>query len=176
MASQERGRTYLAVLPSEETGEQLSNLARRHGVDLAVPHVTVKAPPGLGGGAPWRPVAEEALARVPPFELRLGPPDWFAGRVLVLTVEAPQIRDLHLALVSALDEIGVTMTDTEGAGYQPHLTLGIARRVESLPRLRDLADAARRLQLAPTPVDAVWAMHRDDPLEPYRRWFAMPLA
>ena len=70
--------SFLAVVPPEGLAAEIVDLQRRVGIDVdVVPHVTVKAQPGLEHLELWRPAVRSALAEVAPFEISFDGVAWF---------------------------------------------------------------------------------------------------
>lgn len=105
------------------------------------PHITVKAPCGLGVSEGWLEPVRKLCQVFPPIHVRIKGLGNFGSSVLYLKVESPGLVSLHNQLVSAL---GISLVDQaacfEGPQYVPHLTL-LQRQGAELPmgRLAELA-------------------------------------
>ena len=165
--------SFLAIIPPPVVADEISAAQRAIGVDTTVPpHVTVKAQPGLGTPARWRPGVEVAIARVSPFELALDGVGWFGSGIAYLQVHGP-IVELHRAVLDAVDTAGGgERFEYEGGGYEPHLTLAAAFAGASVEQLQAIADhfASRRYSFRVESVVELRRFTRDEPYRAVRRY------
>lgn len=173
---------FLAVTPPAAVTAPVEALRARWGNPhhRVEPHITVKIP------FPWAPDPEgflapvrAACAGVAPFEARLGAPSRFAeAGVLYLSVAAPGLKPLHLAVMRAF--AGLVAPDPrghEGETYTPHLTLAVSRFGITAEGLETMEEEARSAlaALPPFMVGALRCYRRERSADPWQPWLDIPL-
>lgn len=157
-------RYFLAVTPPPHLLNRIEAFRARwgHPHHNVEPHVTVK-PPFQWPSDDFLAPVQSACAGLQPFEVRLGAPARFGDAVLYLTVAAPALKPLHLAIIQALHPfVPADPRNHEGETYTPHLTLAVTRFGIS-PEGLDRMEAEVRQELADLPpftVGAVRCYHR----------------
>ncbi|MCB2380330.1 2'-5' RNA ligase family protein [Hymenobacter sp. BT635] len=88
------------------------------------PHITLKAPCGLGREVEWLSAVQQICQATSAFPIEVSRPAAFGDNVLYLRVTSPDLITLHTRL---LNELGISRLDQEmcfeGPRYLPHLTL-----------------------------------------------------
>lgn len=160
--------SFLAVVPPPETAERIQDLRGEVGVDTAVlPHITIKAEPGLGDVDVWRPVVRDAVSRRPSFDISLTVVGWFGLGIVYLAV-SPEIVDLHWMVLSAVESVvDGERFEYDGDAYVPHLTLGAEFAGATRSQLDALANRAQEFNGASFTVDSVVEFHRASHGETY---------
>jgi 2'-5' RNA ligase len=160
--------SFLAVVPPDSVGSEIVELQRRAGVDVdVVPHVTVKAQPGLEHPDRWRPRVRAALAEIEPFEISLLGVSWFGSGIVYLAVSSP-IVELHRVVLAAVESVSTTPGfEYEGNAYVPHLTIAADFAGATPDQLRSVSELAGARQWAGFTVDAVHELRRSSPTERY---------
>jgi 2'-5' RNA ligase len=117
--------SFLAIVPPREIADVIQDLQRRIGVDTSVlPHVTVKAQPGLSLDGSWRHAVADALARRGRAHLSFTAVDWFGSGIVYLAV-SDAATELHWTILHAVESVvRGDRFEYDGDAYVPHLTLG----------------------------------------------------
>lgn len=94
--------------------------------EIVEPHITVKAQGGLSEGMDWLSPVRNVIEGTIPFEVKVGKPNTFAGKVVYLSVQSDGAKSLHRELVKAVspseDEIAAYY---EMDSYVPHVSIAI---------------------------------------------------
>jgi hypothetical protein len=102
-----------------------------------------------------------ALARVPAFEMTLGPPAWFGADLLFLAVRSDAVIGLHQEILACLARAGIAERwEYDGDVYEPHLTLAATFAGATPGQLQALAKDAARLEPPQFKVEKLWVFHR----------------
>jgi 2'-5' RNA ligase len=162
--------TFLAVVPPAALVDEIQSVQTSVGIDTSVaPHITVKAQPGLQAPDHWRPTITDAVAEFPVFPVALGPVGWFGDDILFLEVRSNELAELHLRVLEALEQIGVTERfEYDGEAFIPHLTLAAVFAGATRKQLVQLAEAVGRRPWPTFNVDAVVEFHRASRAALYR--------
>lgn len=146
---------FIGIVPPENELKKLKEFRNQWPAnridDLVEPHITLKAQGGLSADESWLGNVKEAAAEFPAFPIQLGEPRFFGEDILYLSMDSPELQDLHEKLVKAA---GATPEQVEQYfeldHFVAHLTL--AKRVYGLTRedLKEMAAAARE-ELTPYP-------------------------
>lgn len=167
--------TFLAIRPPDPITDRIVALQGACGASTFYPHITVKAQPGLAEPDRWLPALQAGLARVSPFEVRLGPPTWFGSTIVYLSVRSAGIVELHHRILALLDRAGISERfEYDGEAFVAHLTLGADFAGADSRCLRSLATGAAELSFPSFVVDRVWAFHRSGDNQDYTPWRAFP--
>ena len=135
-----------------------------------------EAQPNLEAPELWRPAVRQAIQELPPFDITLGPVDWFGDGIVFLAV-SDEIRDLHRLVLEAVESVvRGERFEYEGDAYVPHLTLGADFVGETNDQLLPIAAAARAQAWAPFRVHEVVEFRRQRPDQDYVPVDAYPLA
>jgi len=119
---------FVGLVPSDEFTRCVQAFCRRwprnRHPDHVQPHITLKAPPGIGSDLDaWLPRLRAACLQMVPVPIAIGETSWFRRDVLYLRVDRHAVWPLHQCV---LDVFGAgAATATEGVAYTPHLTLGL---------------------------------------------------
>ncbi len=119
---------FVGLVPTDEFTLCVQAFCRRwpsnRHPDHVQPHITLKAPPGIGSDLnAWLPRLRAACLQMVPAPVAIGEARWFRRDVLYLRVDRDAVWPLHQCM---LDVFGAgAATPTEGAAYTPHLTLGL---------------------------------------------------
>lgn len=169
--------SFLAVVPPEALVDEIVRIRQEVGLDTPVsPHVTVKAQPNLESPVLWRPAVRRAIAALPPFDVTLGPVDWFGDGIVFLGV-SDEILSLHRLVLGAVESVvRGERFEYEGDDYVPHLTLGADFVGETTDQLRPIAEVAGRRPWAPFRVHEVVEFRRERPGQEYAPVDVYPLA
>jgi 2'-5' RNA ligase len=154
--------SFLAVVPPTAIITEIQQLQTAAGLDTAVlPHITVKAQPGLQEPTRWTAAVRRAVAAVRPFPIQLGPIDWFGREILFLKVRAEEVDHLHSTILEALARVGLTERfEYDGDAFVPHLTLGAVFAGATRLQLETVARAADARVWRSFAVDTVVEFHR----------------
>lgn len=89
------------------------------------PHVTLKAQGGLTEDLSWVDNVKDICSRYPSFKLSISEPRFFGKDILYLSVESPELLDLHKQLVDAVSPSRELIKQYfESDDFTGHLTLG----------------------------------------------------
>lgn len=134
---------FLGVRPPAGPRRRLARAMAELGVADPLPHVTLRAPPGLSPDLAWLGGVRELIEGFPRFEVALDGADTFGDRVLYLHVVSEGAWLLHQLLLEAL---GPSPDDDghHGRAFVAHLTLARARGGRSLAPLADSLGALGR--------------------------------
>lgn len=117
-------RYFIGIRPPSTLSELVTRFRRQHGWQGMEPHITVKAPCGLGEPASWLPTVRQLCQTIEAFPVEFGGIGTFGSSVLFLQVTSPALLVLHHRL---LRELCTSLSDLEmcfeGPRYTPHLTL-----------------------------------------------------
>lgn len=85
--------------------QEVAELQARCGIEPSVlPHVTVKAQPGLEDPDLWEPAVAAVTAATSPFDVQLGPTGSFGDGIVFLSVESPALIQLPGRILEALGD------------------------------------------------------------------------
>ena len=169
--SEERAEaaSFLGVVPPASVAEEIVALQRAAGVEASVlPHVTVKAQPGLSDGNAWRPSVAAAVQRFEPFDLEVGGVRWF-GHGIVYLATTGRIDELHRRVLDAVEAVvDEGRFEYEGDDYVPHLTLAAEFAGATRPQLDEVASrfAERRYTFRVESVIEFWRQTRGGTYRP----------
>lgn len=162
-------RFFVAITPPEEMSAELAKLMGDLGDPWPVPHVTVKAPPGLTADGWWLDHVRAVASRTAPFEVLIGGLRTFGHRVVYLAVSATPLEEVHRRLIELIPETSAERQGREEPQtYVPHLTLAVARSSRPLPPLEEV-----RARLGPLPpffAHELVVYRREDPSRGYEPW------
>lgn len=139
--------SFLAILPPTEVVVRVQDLQAAVGVDAStIPHITVKAQPGLEDPAKWRDAVAETVAKLVPITVDLPGVGWFGDGIVFLTV-SDSVRRVHRYVLAAVEDVNPTAArfEYDGPGYEPHLTLAATFAGARPNQLHDIAEAAAEL-------------------------------
>jgi len=154
--------SILVITPPQDQIERIRTLQVECGVSTdVVPHVTVKAQPGLTDRSRWVQPLRERLRRHRPFALRFIGVGQFGEEIVYLGVGGNGIRRLHNTILDVLDRLGVEERfEYDGESYEPHLTLAASFAGADATALREIGLRARRLNVPSFEVGAIIELHR----------------
>lgn len=146
---------FLAIVPPAAVVQEIEALQAACGVrhDF-VPHITVKAQPGLEGEG-WREAVRRAVIGGS-VRIELAGVGWFGDGIVFLQAHGDLVA-LHSTILRTLEAIGVRERfEYEGPAFEPHLTLA-ARWLGATDDQLDAAAAAA--------ADRRWAFEADELVE-----------
>ncbi|GAB3243203.1 hypothetical protein GCM10027346_39880 [Hymenobacter seoulensis] len=169
-------RYFLALLPPPPLGAEVLAFRAQWAVLDTPPHITVKAPCGLGTADTWLPTVRQICQVTSPISVRVEGVSSFGQTVLTLRVASPEMVALHLRLINALTISAVDQaTCFEGARYSPHLTLLYAQSLRE-HTFSAVSQAAHERFATPQSFRAEkLAVYRKGPGEPYSHHLDLPL-
>lgn len=138
---------FIGIVPPENELEKLKDFRNQWPAnridDLVEPHITLKAQGGLSADENWLEEVKEAAAEFPAFPIQLGEPRFFGEDILYLSMDSPQLKELHETLVKA---VGATPEQIaqyfELDQFVAHLTLAKTAYGLSKEELKEMAAAA----------------------------------
>lgn len=126
---------FIGVAPPPDVALRIDDLRARFPgrlVERIEPHVTLVSPLEVLNLDAWVSALEHVAASTHPFRLQLGAPDYFAGRVLFMSVQTggPELSELRARLYNVTrtvveDSKGVPALRDAQRAYHPHLTLAM---------------------------------------------------
>ena len=124
-------RYFIAVMPPAAFSSKIVAFQKMHPENrLAVevePHITVKAPNGLGDDLEWLKSVKRVCRSFCPFDVEIEGPDTFGTSVLFLKVSSPGILELHRELAGLFVSSPAEIPENfELDYYTPHISLAIA--------------------------------------------------
>jgi 2'-5' RNA ligase len=157
---------FIGLAPPAGVARRLADAMSTLGDPWPVPHVTLKAPPGLLADLSWLPGVRDAAARTAPFRVSFGEIGTFDGRVLRVLVHGEGLAPLRACILRAVEVTsGALVGQDEERPFVPHLTLAVARRRRDLAPYDEVAAALDGLE--PFEVQDVCVFRRDGPGTPY---------
>lgn len=150
---------FIGIVPPEQELNRLKDFRNQWPAnridEMVEPHITLKAQGGLTADESWLDGVKQTAAEFPAFEIELGEPRFFGEDILYLSMESPEVEQLHRVLV---ETIGITPEHIEQYfemdHFLAHMTLAKTAYGMSREELREMAAAAPQ-QLAPNPAFAV---------------------
>jgi 2'-5' RNA ligase len=146
---------FIGIVPPLEYKEKILHFQKKWKsnkvVDLVEPHITIKAQGGLTPDRGWMNGLEQMCAEFSSFRIALREPHFFGEHVLYLSVDSPELYQLHnniVQLIKPSEEQSKKYFERED--YIPHLTLGETYFGMDSNELHDMAKKARQL-LSPYP-------------------------
>ena len=117
-------RYFLGLKPPGLLVSSVLEFRRMWGIDGVEPHITVKAPCGLGAFEVWKEKVRHICQAHPAYSVSIEGVGSFGNTAIYLRVKSPNLISFHQELLQAL---GTTTADQElcfeGARYTPHLSL-----------------------------------------------------
>ncbi|QHJ69141.1 2'-5' RNA ligase family protein [Planococcus halotolerans] len=173
---------FIGVVPPESELEKLKEFRNQWPAnridDLVEPHITLKAQGGLSADESWLENIKEAAAGFPGFPVQLGEPRFFGEDILYLSMDSPELQELHETLVKAA---GATPEQIEQYFeldlFVAHLTLAKTAYGLSREELKEMAAAASK-ELAPYPaftIESIRIYRKSDGQQGYVKYMDVPL-
>jgi 2'-5' RNA ligase len=169
-------RYFLALQPPPPLEAKVLAFRTQWTVLDTPPHITVKAPCGLGPADTWLSTVRQICQVTSPIPVRVDGVGSFGQTVLTLHIASPEMVALHLRIINALAISAVDQaTCFEGARYSPHLTLLHAQSLRK-HTFSAVSQAAHEWFAAPHSFHAEkLAVYRKAPGEPYSHHLDLPL-
>ena len=166
---------FVAVEPPGDQSLRIATVMRQLGDPSPVPHITVKAPSGLGPDLAWLPAVREVAARSERFIVTIREARTFSNRILYLAVQSANLAQLHQIILETVAPSPELVTKySEERQYIPHLTLAISHIEYGLPPYQTLVSNLRGLD--PFEAFELTIFRREDASTRYRTWQRLPLA
>lgn len=173
---------FIGIVPSESELVKLKKFRNQWPAnridDLVEPHITLKAQGGLSADESWLENIKEAAAEFPAFPVQLGEPRFFDEDILYLSMDSPELQELHETLVKAA---GATPEHIEQYFeldlFVAHLTLAKTAYGLSREELKEMAAAASK-ELAPYPafmVESIRIYRKADGHQRYEKYMDVSL-
>ena len=124
-------RYFIAVIPPVAFSSKIVTFQNMHPENWLAgevePHITVKAPNGLGDDLEWLESVKMVCRSFCPFDVKIEEPDTFGTYVLFLKIYSPGILELHRKLAGLFDSSSAEILENfELDYYTPHISLSIA--------------------------------------------------
>jgi 2'-5' RNA ligase len=117
-------RYFLGLKPPGFLADSVLEFRRVWGLEGVEPHITVKAPCGLGASKTWLENVRQICQAQPAFPISLNGVGSFGNKAIILWAKAPNLISFHQQLIQTL---GTSVADQklcfEGVRYTPHLSL-----------------------------------------------------
>jgi len=168
----------LVVVPPSGLAERIRAFQDTHlaAPPLAEPHITVKAPGGLGADEAWLDGVRSTAAHFPAFRTGIGSVAMFGTDILYLRVEPCEaLVRLHAALLAVVNPSPALIErHFEGPAYVAHLTLA----GPGIPALQAIKAAAEKTFTEHETFDVRFlrVLRQAEPGGPYRPYRDLPLA
>jgi len=136
---------FIGIPAPDALCEQIARFqARFEQVQLAEPHISVKAQGGLAENEDWLPLIERSASGISPFMIYFAGVATFGDRVLFLKpAQSPNLRQFHQAVLCAINPSPELIARYhEGDHYDPHLTLATADAGMDRARLASMKEEA----------------------------------
>jgi 2'-5' RNA ligase len=168
-------RYFLAISPPPELEQAVLIFRSDWKLDGIAPHITVKAPCGLGDAQEWLPTVQQYCQQLTPPSIRVGGIGLFGSAILYLHVYSPQIIAIHRRLLTLLATSTFDQEECfEGVKYVPHLTLAYLSQVDGQQR-EEVIRAAKSGFAEVTGFRATaLSVYGKDGHEPYRMISSIP--
>lgn len=172
---------FIGIAPPEDYKNKIREFRNRwpsNRIDEMVePHITLKAQGGLTPDESWLDKVKTAADQFSSFTIQLGEPRFFGDDILYLSMDAPELKQLHEKLVEAVGSTPEHIAQYfELDQFVAHLTLAKSDYGLSRSELREMAAAAAE-ELAPYPafdVESVRVYRKSD-AQSYRTYVEIPL-
>ncbi|MFC3210233.1 2'-5' RNA ligase family protein [Planomicrobium okeanokoites] len=173
---------FIGIVPPESELEKLKEFRKQWPAnridDLVEPHITLKAQGGLSADEGWLENVKAAAADFPAFRVQLAEPRFFGEDVLYLSMDSPEVNELHSVLVEAVGSNPEQIAQYfELDQFVAHLTLAKTSHGVSQEELKKMAAAASQ-ELAPYPdfqVDSIRIYRMQDEQRRYEKYLEVPL-
>lgn len=173
---------FIGIVPPEKELSKLKEFRNQWAAnridDMVEPHITLKAQGGLTEDESWLEAVKQAAAEFPAFQIQLGEPRFFGEDILYLSMDSPELEQLHRVLVEA---VGITPEHIEQYfemdQFLPHMTLAKTAYGMSRDELGEMAEAAT-LELAPNPafsVESIRVYRKSASQDGYVKYLDIPL-
>lgn len=117
-------RYFLGLQPPAFLADSVLRFREKWGVEGVEPHITVKAPCGLGNFETWLETVQQVCQTQPGFSVSVEGVESFSSTAVYLRVKSPNLISFHQRLIRAL---GISEADQrlcfEGVRYIPHLSI-----------------------------------------------------
>lgn len=117
-------RYFLGLHPPTSLSDSVLAFRKECNTSGMMPHITIKAPCGLGPDQTWLPLVVQICRSHPALTVRVEGVSCFGDSTLFLRVISPDLINFHNQIVRELD---ISFADQvacfEGPQYSPHLTL-----------------------------------------------------
>ncbi|MCM3611651.1 2'-5' RNA ligase family protein [Planococcus sp. MERTA32b] len=173
---------FIGVVPPESELQKLKEFRKQWPAnridDLVEPHITLKAQGGLSADEGWLENVKAAVADFLAFRVQLAEPRFFGEDVLYLSMDSPEVSELHSVLVEAVGTSPEQIARYfELDQFVAHLTLAKTSHGVSKGELKKMAEAASQ-ELTPYPVfsvDSIWIYRKADDQRGYVKYMDVPL-
>ena len=117
-------RYFLGFKPPGFLTDSVLEFRKVWGLEGVEPHITVKAPCGLGASETWLETVRQICQTQPAFPVSMEGVGSFGNTAIFLRAQSPNLISFHQRLIQALS---TSVTDQglcfEGVQYTPHLSL-----------------------------------------------------
>ncbi|TAA71709.1 2'-5' RNA ligase family protein [Planococcus salinarum] len=173
---------FIGIVPPEKELSKIREFRNQWSAnrieEMVEPHITLKAQGGLTADESWLEGMKQAAAEFPAFQIQLGEPQFFGEDILYLSVDSPELEQLHRQL---METVGITPEHIdqyfEMDQFLAHMTL--AKTAYGLLRdeLSEMAVAAT-LELVPNPafeVESIRVYRKAASQDGYVKYLDLPL-
>lgn len=172
---------FIGIIPPDEQLNAIREFRRQWPAnridEVVAPHITMKAQGGLTPDEYWLERVKVEAGKFPSFSVRLGEPRFFGEDILYLSLQSPELVELHKRLVAAVGSSPEQIAEYfELERFVPHLTLAKTSYGLSRSDLQEMAAAAKN-ELAALPEFGVEAIriYRKSGGQAYERYMDLPL-
>lgn len=173
---------FIGIVPPENELNKLKEFRNQWAAnridDMVEPHITLKAQGGLTADESWLEGVKRAASEFPAFRIQMGEPRFFGEDILYLSVDSPELEQLHRVLV---ETVGITPEHIdqyfEMDQFLAHMTLAKTAYGLSRDELREMAAAAAQ-QLTPNPafeVESIRVYRKAASQDGYAAYLDLPL-
>lgn len=173
---------FIGIVPPQKEMTKLRDFRNQwpaNRIDkMAEPHITLKAQGGLTADEDWLDDVKQAAAEFPAFQIQLGEPRFFGEDILYLSMDSPELEQLHRVLV---ERVGITPEHIEQYyemdQFLAHMTLAKTTYGLSREELSEMAGAVAQ-QLEPNPpfdVESIRLYRKAASQDGYSKYLDIPL-
>lgn len=116
---------FIGIVPPENIYKTVVDIQSLFGSNRLEPHITLRPPVNVLHENKWLEAIGHVCTNFPPFTIHLPGTGYFGNRVLYISVELPQLTELHYAIMRVINPFEqVDNKGGENQQFHPHLTLG----------------------------------------------------
>lgn len=173
---------FIGIVPPEDQLNKLKEFRNRWPAnridEIVEPHITLKAQGGLNEDENWLAAVRRAAGDFPAFQIQLGEPRFFGEDVLYLSMDSPELEQLHRVLVHAVGTLPEQIEQYfEMDQFVAHLTLAKTAYGLSRSDLKEMKRMANE-QLKPSfafKVHSVRVYRKSALQQKYEKYMDIPL-